>query len=469
MSLPVLTVAQMREWEQASWARGQTETAVIRKVGAAVAQRALELTKAGDRILILAGKGHNGDDARASRDWLSGREVELLEIESPEAGLARLDAALDRQPALAIDGLFGIGLNRPLSEAWVRFIERLNEARTTVLAVDVPSGLEADSGTNFGAAVNADVTLTVGTPKRGLLRPDAWPHVGRLEVAEDVGLAPAPPVSEMRWLQRQDFSSFPPRRAAVAHKGQFGHVAVLAGSFGYHGAAVLAARGAQRARPGLITLLAHEEVYFPIASQMQSVMVGVWRETSVLPASCTSLLIGPGLAAANLPASMKMMTRRFWRDSLFPMVVDASGLDWLALDPFPKNAVRVLTPHPGEAARLLKSTPQQIQADRPRALREISRSFGNCWVVLKGQQTLIGRSEGEIMVNSSGNPHLAQGGSGDVLAGYLAGLLAQPGLQTDAARTIAYGVWQHGATADLLEGRRANWSIEDLAAEIGNA
>src|SRR5208282_6652184 len=115
----------------------------------------------------------------------------------------------------------------------------------------------------------------------------------------------------------------------------------------------------------------------------------------------------------------------------------------------------------GEAARLLNSTQQQVQMNRPQAVREISRRYGHCWVVLKGHQTLIGRSEGEIFVNPSGNPHLAQGGSGDALAGFLAGLLAQPALQADAGRTIRYAVWQHGSIADELQAQRANWVVED--------
>jgi len=124
-----------------------------------------------------------------------------------------------------------------------------------------------------------------------------------------------------------------------------------------------------------------------------------------------------------------------------------------------KNAVRVLTPHPGEAARLLKCPPSQVQANRVHALREISRRFCDCWVALKGHQTLIGRGSGEIFVNPSGNPHLAQGGSGDVLAGFVAGLLAQPALQSDPSKALRYAVWQHGAAADALQAKRSAWTI----------
>jgi NAD(P)H-hydrate epimerase len=164
-----------------------------------------------------------------------------------------------------------------------------------------------------------------------------------------------------------------------------------------------------------------------------------------------------------------MVTRKLWRDAKVPVVVDATALDWLSAEPLPRDVVRVITPHPGEAARLLKTTNERIQGSRVESLREISKRFGDCWVVLKGHQTLIGRSSGAVFVNSSGNPHLAQGGSGDALAGFVAGLLTQTALQTDIAKTIAYAVHEHGAAADRLCARQRNWMVEDLVRELGNA
>ncbi|HSY43209.1 MAG TPA: ADP/ATP-dependent (S)-NAD(P)H-hydrate dehydratase, partial [Candidatus Acidoferrum sp.] len=161
--------------------------------------------------------------------------------------------------------------------------------------------------------------------------------------------------------------------------------------------------------------------------------------------------------------------QRLWRNSPLPVVVDASALDWIAPHSLHPNLIRVITPHPGEAGRLLNLTSQQVQADRPRVVRDLSRRFGNCWVVLKGNQTLVGRAEGEIFVNSSGNPFLAQGGSGDVLSGYISGLLAQPRLQADAGKTLRYAVWQHGKAADALQDTGKIWTVEDLAGELGNA
>jgi len=482
MPIPIISIAQMREWERATWATGQTEMEVIRRVGAALARRALELTHPDDAILILAGKGHNGDDARAAREFLNERRVETLDVIAPESNLPELEQALSQKPALIIDGLFGIGLDRPLTGDWKKFIGTVNQSGIPVLAVDVPSGLNADTGepTSPGAAIEAAVTLTIGAPKTGLLAQNAWAFVGRLEVVGDVGLAPCPHTNGLNWTLPEDFRNFPPRRAVAGHKGAFGHLEIVAGSLGFHGAAVLAARAAQCAQPGLITLFTQESVYHAVAAQLQSVMVNLWAPDIKLPDSASAVLIGPGLAAPGLTDFMSLTTRRIWRDSPLPVIADASALDWLPMGASAKNAIRILTPHPGEAARLLNLPKQHVQANRPHAVREISRRFGNCWVVLKGYQTLVGRNaglrsngaasppEGEIFVNPSGNPHLAQGGSGDALAGYLAGLFAQRSLQTDVGKLIRYAVWQHGAAADKLQATRANWVIEDLFGELGN-
>ena len=467
MPVPVISITQMREWEAATWAAGESETEVIRRVGRAVAERALQLTRTGDFILVIAGKGNNGADARNDLEHLDERRVDAIDVRDPDSDFSELETLLALRPALIIDGLFGIGINRPLDAAWIKFIQRINTARLQVLAVDVPSGLDAETGEPQGAAIKATVTLTVGAPKKGLLAPAAWPHVVRLEVTGDVGLIPCPVSSELNWTLAEDFVSFPPARLIAGHKGSFGHVALIAGSAGYHGAGVLAARGAQRARPGLITLLPHESAYLPAASQLQAVMVQPWNPSINFTSEFSAMLVGPGLAARDIPDEMKQSVRRLWQDSPIAMIVDASGLDWLPPRSAPADAIRVITPHPGEAARLLKITTGQLQANRPQALREVSRRFGNCWVVLKGHQTLTGRSSGEMFVNSSGNPGLAQGGSGDLLAGYLAGLLAQPALQSDVFKTIRFGVWQHGAAADRLESTKPNWVVEDLAEVLG--
>ncbi|HVV01405.1 MAG TPA: NAD(P)H-hydrate dehydratase [Verrucomicrobiae bacterium] len=466
MPLPVLTVAQMRQWENETWASGQTEADVIRQVGHAVARSAQSLTRSADRILILAGKGHNGDDARQARQFLAERSITILDVDDPAARLADLRRELARMPALVVDGLFGIGLNRPLAREWVRFIEALNEADRPVLAVDVPSGLDAETGRAQGAAVRARVTLTVGAPKRGMLASTAWDYVGRLEAAHTVGLLPCSIPSDLQWTLPEDFRSFPPPREAAGHKGTYGHVGIIAGSSGFHGAAVLAARGAQRAQPGLVTLHALENIYYPVAAQLQAVMVSPWS-TFPNTEKYSAILAGPGLAGKDVPDETKGAVEKLWRESPNPMVVDASALAWIPVTAA-LPGIRVITPHPGEAARLLGTMSDAVQSDRVGALRELSRKHGDCWVVLKGHQTLIGRSVGEVFVNSSGNPHLAQGGSGDLLSGYLAGFLAQPRLRSAAQTAIRYAAWSHGESADDLQAKYENWVVEDLIENLGS-
>jgi ADP-dependent NAD(P)H-hydrate dehydratase / NAD(P)H-hydrate epimerase len=468
MPIPIITVAQMREWEKATWATGQTEAEVIRRVGKRIAKRVRKFTRSSDAILVLAGKGNNGNDALAASEFLGDRQIEILNVTAPDKDLPRLQELLRQKFALIVDGLFGIGLNRLLDEHWKKLISTVNEAKIPIIAIDVPSGLNCETGLPEGAAIEATLTLTVGAPKRGMLAQSAWEYVGRLEVLEDVGFVPCPITSEWNWTMPDDFENFPPRRPEAGHKGTNGHVAIIAGSFGFHGASVLAARAAHRTQPGLVTLFTDAMVYPVVAPQFQAVMVGIFKPDMKFPDSATGILAGPGMHAPGVADAMKKTVQQLWRDSELPMVVDASALDWLVASPLPKDAIRVITPHPGEAGRMLNATTKQVQADRPRALRELSKKFGNCWVVLKGHQTLIGRAEGDIFVNSSGNAFLGQGGSGDVLGGYVAGLLAQPALQKDVFKTIRFAVWQHGAAADVLQEKEKIWVVEDLISELGN-
>lgn len=471
MPVPVLTVSQMREWEKATWNSGKSEEDVIHNVGRLLAQRILKLTQRGDTILIFAGKGHNGDDARAAQKHLVDRQPILFDVKDPLTVITAFNNLLKqsetpRNKTWIIDALFGIGLDRPLDKNWVSLIEAINGSGMPVLSVDVPSGLNVETGAPQGAAICATITLTVGSVKKGLLMTQAASHVGRLELIQDIGLVPCPFTSDLSWTLARDFIEFPPRRPVESHKGTYGHTAIFAGSLGFHGAALLATNGALRAQPGLVSLWTQPSVYVPVASQLQSAMVHPWKGT-FLPKTCTSILIGPGLAAQDVPEDFKNEMRSLWRGSVLPVVIDASALDWLRPGPIREGTLRVITPHPGEAGRMLNTTPDVIQADRVTKLRELSARFGNCIVVLKGHQTLIGRGTGDVFINSSGNPFLGQGGTGDILGGYIAGLLAQPHLQTDPLQTIRYAVWEHGATADRLSEKQRNWTSEDLVHHIG--
>ena len=193
---------------------GKTEEEVIAQVGEVVAARVMELTRPGDAVLLLAGKGHNGDDVRAVTNHLPEREVNLLSVTDPAKTRQKLPLDLDPAPALVVDGLFGIGLNRPLNADWMQVIAQLNAKRLRVLSVDVPSGVDAATGEVQGAAGRAMETLTLGTAKKGLLQPSASEFVGRLRVARDIGLTPCLETSDQLLGQTEDFVGFPPARPA---------------------------------------------------------------------------------------------------------------------------------------------------------------------------------------------------------------------------------------------------------------
>ena len=438
----------------------------MRRAGQAVARCALRMTRAGAEILVLAGKGHNGDDARFAAEQLPDRQVRVLNVTDPDEAVVEVRGFAGE---LLVDGLFGIGLSRPLAGGWLRLVETLTQSPTPILAVDVPSGLDADTGEPLGDAVRAAVTVTFGAMKRGLWPPKAAPFVGRIEVAADIGLVPCPFKTELNWTLPKDFAHFPPPRPAEGHKGTFGHLAIFAGSQGYHGAAVLAARGALRAMPGLVSVFTTERAYPAVAAQLAQAMVHQWAAGTQLPKSCSAVLFGPGLAGGDVPEALMQEAVRLWKHSPLPVVVDASALAWLPAGPTHPGALRVVTPHPGEAASMLGLAKADVLADRAAMVRNLACDRGNCWVVLKGRHTLIGREQGDLFLNSSGNPQLGQGGSGDVLAGYLAGWLAQPALQADAERTIRHAVWEHGHAADVLAVRQGAWEMMDLIGCLGNS
>lgn len=198
----------MREWEQATWTAGVSEESVMRRAGAAVAAIARKLTQPGAEVLVLTGKGHNGDDARFAVEGLSGRRVQVINVTDPAAVVA---AVAGFSGALIVDGLFGIGLSRPLAGDWLRLVAALNQSRVPILAVDVPSGLDADTGKPLGDAVRATMTVTFGAMKQGLLRTEAAPFTGRLEVATDIGLVPCPFATALNWTLPEDFAGFPHR------------------------------------------------------------------------------------------------------------------------------------------------------------------------------------------------------------------------------------------------------------------
>lgn len=479
MPWPVLTVNQMRAWESASWTAGIRSGDVIARVGRRIGEWLLAQTSPHDALIFLVGRGHNGDDARAAAQWIGWRRPQqLIAVPDPVAATEPIATALrtarrDSPRVWVIDGLFGIGLNREFTAPWRELIERLNDQTAgpefRIVAIDVPSGLRDDFGGTAGAMVAATHTLTVGAPKRGLIGLAA---AGRVEVLSDIGLIKAEVLASesglgnsndltddrptsLHWQTGRDFGGFPPRRSAAAHKGSQGHLLIVAGSLGYHGAAVLAARAALRAGTGLVTVVCDSSAYGPIAAQLAQPMVQPWTEPWVIPESVTAVVIGPGLAARTLSPGFKAWNQSLWQGFPRTVLADASALDWIAQLP-PPTASRLITPHPGEAARLLATTTRSVQADRIAAVQSLQKRYGGV-VVLKGHHTLIANGL-TVTVNPSGNPGLAQGGTGDVLTGFLGGWLAR-GIPADQA--ARYSVWEHGAAADRL-GHLPIWTTEEL-------
>ncbi|MCC6234309.1 MAG: NAD(P)H-hydrate dehydratase [Verrucomicrobiales bacterium] len=470
----IVTSAEMRAREERTWAAGVSRESVILRAGVAVASVALRMTRPNDPVLVLAGRGHNGSDAVVADEHLADRDSTLVRFGDPRS-LAAAEAWMESYRgdprALVIDGMVGIGLDRPLEGDWLRVVRVLNASRMRVVAVDVPTGLNADTGEPMGDAVEAAVTVTLGAVKGGLLRDRAARYVGRLELAPRIGLVPTATEGALAWTLESDFHGYPWRRADDSHKGSYGHVGLLAGSLGYHGAGVLAAQGALRARPGLVTLLTDERCYVPAASALRAAMVVPWSGERVDVSRFTALVVGPGLASRGLSPTLRDEVRRLWRESECPVLADASALDWLPDSVAEQAGPRIMTPHPGEAARLLGTTVAEVQSDRVCAVRRLARFWDrtSTVAVLKGRHTILGQSDGCLFVNGTGNPGLAQGGTGDVLAGYLGGLIAQPALAKDLIHAVRYGVWRHGLAADQLEFSGARWTAEDLAEALGRS
>lgn len=338
-----------------------------------------------------------------------------------------------------VDALLGTGLDRFVSGLYAEAIEAINSSRKPVVAVDIPSGLNADTGQVMGYAVRADCTVSFIGLKQGLFTGQAADYCGKiiyasLEVPDEIFDQVATPVYRVvktGW----------PRRDRCTHKGTFGHVLVIGGDLGFSGAVRMAAEAALRVGAGLVSIATRPEHAGLMNLTRPELMchgVDTAAQLDVLLDKASVIVVGPGLGQSD------------WAKILFaaattaqkPVVVDADGLNLLAQTPA-VNPGWILTPHPGEAARLLNSTSGQIQQDRFSAVSALQAQYGGT-VVLKGAGTLIA-SEGEIAVSTTGNPGMATGGMGDVLTGGIAGLLAQ-GLSLKQA--AQQGVYLHGLAAD---------------------
>ncbi len=472
---------------------------LMESAGRAVAGEALALGGSERGVLIVCGEGNNGGDGlvAARHLHLLGVAVRVAIVGRAEAlrgdananltrahaaGVAFVPAATEaRAGELVVDAIFGTGLTRPVVGAAAEAVERIRRARSDgsslVLAVDLPSGLSADTGQPLGSCVEADVTLTLGLPKLGLALEPGRSLAGRVRVAR-IGIAdtvPGEAPHAVVWT-RAGATAQLPLRLASGHKGTFGHVLVVAGSEGKTGAAALAAIGAGRAGAGLVTIACPaglndilevkctEAMTVPVPDTAgRSFALAAEKPLLELASSRDVVALGPGIGTASETVAL---VRAFALALEKPLVLDADGLNAIAADPSllkRRRHATIVTPHPGEAARLLGLQGQEINADRIGMARAVAERTGAV-VVLKGAATVTADADGRVVVNPTGGPLLATGGTGDVLTGVIAGLLAQGLEPLEAA---ALGAFLHGLAADGLRGTLGEAGA--LATDVANA
>jgi NAD(P)H-hydrate epimerase len=467
---------------------------LMESAGRAVAQAVLEGSEPGSEVVAVCGTGNNGGDGLVAARHLQllGVTVRVALVGDP-ASLAK-DAAVNLVRARAagvpisdgsfepprrgilIDAVFGTGISRRVEGAPALALRRMRAAREDcrIVAVDLPSGLDGDTGQPWGDVPEADLTVTLGLPKLGLALEPGRSLAGAIRVAR-IGIADAAPGVEPAaelWTPSAAGRQLPARPAA-GHKGTFGHVLVIAGSRGKSGAAALAAEGAARAGAGLVTIACPASIGDVLAAKCTEVMtapvpdggeecLGASAEAPLLQLARERdvVALGPGLGTRR---ETQDLVRRLVGGLDLPLVLDADGLNAVAEQPSVlkgRRAPSILTPHPGEAARLLGRTAAEVNRDRVAAARVLAAQTGAV-VVLKGAATVIASPEGRIVVNGTGGPVLGTGGTGDVLTGIVAGLLAQGMAPLLAA---ALGAYLHGFAGDRLAARAGPSGV--LAGEV---
>lgn len=412
------------------------------------------------RIFLMTDRSLRGD-AEVQLGICRRQGLHIQDIESEEDLVEALEHA--QESDLIVDALFGTGLARPLEGLYAELVEELNDLDVPIVAVDLPSGLNGSRSTPLGIHVQADLTVTFAAPKMAHVFPPASEAVGELVVA-DLGIPPelVDEVEEaggaLYLLREEELADLLPPRDPGTHKGDYGHALIVAGSPGKSGAAILSARAAVRAGAGLVTAAVPEPILTVVdLGSVESMTLALpCRDSGQIAAAAADrvlaaaegksvLALGPGLGQETETAEA---IRRIALETGLPLVLDADGVNAFAGragELQSREAETVLTPHPGELGRLLGIPTADVQADRLGAVRRAAAETGAV-VVLKGYRTLVATPEGEINVNPTGNPGMASGGTGDVLTGLIAGLVAQGLEALDAA---LLGVYLHGLAGDL--------------------
>jgi NAD(P)H-hydrate epimerase len=415
-------------------------------------------------VIIVGDRGQYKGDAQTNLSVVERLGIPIYDIRSAGDVDDALVHAADAD--VVIDAIFGTGLNRAPEGIHADVIRALAELRLPVVAVDLPSGANASSPIPFDPCVQAEVTVTFAAPKVCHIFEPAALLCGEVIVA-DIAIPESAIEDEavaLSLITPKDVQPLVAPRLAATHKGTYGHAGIIAGSQGRSGAAVLAARGAIRGGAGLVTVMTDPETAKLV--HLGSIESMTWSGTDAREflRGKDAVLIGPGLPDRD---NAYAWVRDVVNAIELPLVIDASGLNAFAGRPAelnPRNFARVITPHPGELARLLGGDAKKINEDRVAAARDAARAT-RCVVVLKGFQTLVAEPDGPIWVNPTGNPGMATGGTGDVLAGLLAAILARSADPVDAACAAVY---LHGLAGDILKEEQGDTGLAamDLANKI---
>jgi NAD(P)H-hydrate epimerase len=459
------SAAQVRELERRAAERhGLSGASLMARAGAAAFRVLRARFPRAKRVVVICGSGNNGGDGYIVAQLAKTAGLAPIVLASGDGARSPLDAITARKSAetagvavrsfaaeelrdadLIVDALFGTGVDRPLRDEYRAVVETINASLIPILAIDVPSGLHADTGAVMGAAIRAQATISFAGLKLGLFTGAGREHAGEILFDDlDVPSAAYVGLSSMaRRLNEQTVTRLISRRARDAHKGSSGHVLVVGGAPGMPGAARLCGEAAYRSGSGLVTVATHPTHSAQISVGRPELLargVRSAKELKPLLALSTAIALGPGLARDSWGKAMFRTALAAKR----PTVVDADALNLLAATST-KRVDWVLTPHPGEAARLLKTTVAEIQKNRPAAVRALAKRYGGV-CVLKGSGTLIGAAgEDDLWLCDRGNPGMASGGMGDVLTGIIAALIAQGLGSFDAAKL---GVWLHATAGD---------------------
>jgi ADP-dependent NAD(P)H-hydrate dehydratase / NAD(P)H-hydrate epimerase len=494
--MKILTAAEMRDVDRATIERGIPGLILMENAGSRVVDF-LCVTFAPlrhHRVLVVCGKGNNGGDGFVIARQLFTRNLcrELTVVELFDPAELKGDALANRQmleacgcpisrglrnepncATVVVDAILGTGLGGPAKGLALDAIRIVNERFPLAkkVAVDIPSGLPSDETNPTGEFVRADYTVTFTAAKRSQTLSPIYEHVGKLTIVP-IGtpheLCGTNPNFKLNLTTADEIHPLFPQRPQNSNKGMYGHVLVVGGSFGKSGAPAMAGLGSYRSGAGLVTVALPESALTTVAAVRPELMTDPLEETEggrvrfaeagrllKLLEKMTVLALGPGLGTED---ETVRLVKRLYAEAEVPAVVDADGLNALAGDLPRTDKTRILTPHPGEMARLTGKSTKEVQADRLGVAQKLASESG-ATVVLKGDRTVIAFADGETWVNPTGSPAMATGGTGDILTGMIAGLVAQH--PTDWRRAVTAAVWLHGRCGELAG---AHWGEQAMLA-----